>query len=248
MEKDTTAYLKIEFDFNPLDEINKRIFFPNSEIKKITFREKPGFFYRFTFNTNFQYLEEKEDILNEIYIFNSKPIEGDLSEYALLEGDYSINEVPDFKNSYFNAKEEVKKRIQEKTNQISKDLGLNFEKEKDKIEKKFSFETKGFQKELEEITDKLMEFARKGELEKISEQKKLINSIKEKSNFLALEEDKVRAIQLENQKHLLNVENKLKKTTVIRYPIYIFNIDVKTEHLKKSFIINFDPVANDISG
>jgi len=249
MEKDeTTSYLKIDLKINPQEELNKRISFPNSEIKKTVLREKPGFFYKFTFNTIFNYLEKKESISNEIYVFNSKPISGDLSEYILLEADFSENEVPNFKNSYFIAKEEVKKRIQEKTNQISKSLGMNFENEKEKIETKFDIETKGFQKELEEITNRLMELTRRGEVEKISEQKKIINSLKEKSNFLALEKDKMRAIQLENQKHLLNVENKLEKTTVIKYPIYFFTIDVKAEPLKKSFVVEFDPMAKEISG
>ncbi len=249
MEKEeSTSYLKIDFNINPTEEIKKRIFFPNSEIKKITSREKPGFFYKFTFNTVFEYLDKKESISNEIYVFNSKPIEGDLSEYLILEGDFDKSKVPNFKNSYFIAKEEVKKRIQEKTNKISRSLGARFEKEKEHIEQKFESETKQFQKELEEITEKLMEFARKGEVEKISEQKKLINSLKEKSNFLALEEDKVREIQLENQKHFLNVENKLEKTTIIYYPIYVFTIDVKAEPLKKSFMVEFDPLAKEVSG
>jgi len=249
MEKEEIInFMKIDFNIKPIDELNKRISFPNSQIKKIIFRERSGFFYKFTFSTTFDYLENKEVIFNEIYIFNLKSIEGDLSEYVLLESNLKKEEAPNFKNAYFVAKEELKKRIQEKTNNLSKVLILNLEKEKEKIEKRFGIETKGFQKELEEITNKLMEFARKGEVEKISEQKKLIQSIKEKSNFLAFEQDKLREIQLEHQKHLLNVENKLEKTTVIQYPIYVFTLDVKAEPLKKSFVVEFDPLAKEISG
>src|SRR3989344_4973168 len=93
----------------------------------------------------------------------------------------------------------------------SKMLGKGFEKEKERIEQNFIRETKHFQEIMKEIAEKLMESARKGDFEKISEQKRLINSLKEKSNFLELEKDKRRAIQLEGQKHMLNTENRLEK-------------------------------------
>ena len=123
MEKEEIInFMKIDFNIKPIDELNKRISFPNSQIKKIIFRERSGFFYKFTFSTTFDYLENKEVISNEIYIFNLKSIEGDLSEYVLLESNLKKEEAPNFKNAYFVAKEELKKRIQEKTNNLSKVL------------------------------------------------------------------------------------------------------------------------------
>ena len=240
--------LKIDFNIKPIEEIKKKISFPNSTIRKITFREKPGFFYRFTFDTTFEYLDKKENLTNEIYVFNSKPIEGDLSKYIVLEGNKEKTQIPDTKHAYFVAKEELKKRIQEKRNKISKLLSFHLEKEKEKIEKDFGKETKGFQKELDEISERLMEFAKLREVEKIQKEKEKIKSLREKSNFSTLEKDKIRAIQLESQKHLLNVENKLSKTTAITYPIYVFTIEVDANPVKKSFSVEFDPLAKEVSG
>jgi len=191
---------------------------------------------------------KKEDIINEIYIFNGKPVEGNLSEYTLVEGKGSEVKVPSLKNAYFCAKEDLKKRTQEKINIVSRMLNSYFEKEKERIEKSFTYETKRFQESLSEIAEKLMEFAKKGDIEKIAEQKKLIDSAKRESNFIELEKDKLRAIQFESQKHLLNVENRLDKTTIIYYPVYAFTIDILKGKLTKSFAVEFDPVSNEIAG
>ncbi len=249
MEKpEKTDFLKISFDLDPVIEIKKRISFPESNIKKIDFKIKNGFFYRFTFNTLFEYLGKKESLLNEIYTFKGKIIKGDLSNYIVSEGNEKEIKIPDFKNSYFLAKEELKKITQEKINNLSKMLGVDFENKKEKIEKNFILETKEFQNSLEEISEKLMGFVKKGDLEKISEQKKLIDSLKEKLNFEDLEKDKLRAIQLESQKHILNVNNKLQKTTIIYYPIYLFEIQIEKGGVKKYFIVEFNPITNESQG
>ena len=249
MEKlEVTKTLKIDFNLNPIEEIKKKIFFPNSSINKIKLREKPAFFYKFNFKTVFNYLEETEEVISEVYVFNSKPIKGDLSSYIVLDAKIPLSEIPDTKNAYFVAKEEVKKRIQKKTNEISLRLRLNLEKEKEKIEKKFKVETKDFHKKLEEITENLMKFAKSGNMEKIAEEKKFIDSLKEQSNFQALEKDKLHEIQLESQKHFLNVENKLENLTAIYYPIFVFTIDVNAQPLKKSFTVELNPISNNVTG
>ncbi|MCR4327650.1 MAG: hypothetical protein NUV46_03660 [Nanoarchaeota archaeon] len=249
MEKtEKIKFLKIDFNLNPKEEVEKRVSFPNSVVTRLVFREKFGIFHEFEFKTVFEYLGKREELLSSIFIFNGKPIDGNLSEYVVFDG--NENEIPstDYQNSYYAAKEELKKIIQEKTNSISKVLSKNLEKEKEKIENSFVLETKVFQKKLKEITETLMEHAKKGEIEKIAEQKKEIDSLKEKSNFSELEKDKLRAIQLENQKHMLNVEKKLEKVTVIYYPSYLFTADIKTDLIKKSFTFEFDPMSKEIIG
>lgn len=249
MEKsENIKILKIDFNIKPSEEVEKRVFFLNSDLTKISYREKFGFFYRFDFKAIFDYLGEKEEFPSTIYIFNGKPIDGDLSEYVLLDGDESDIQLPDYKNAYFVAKEELKTIVQEKTNSISKILSLNLEKEKNKIEKNFVLETQVFQKKLSEIAEKLMEYAKKGEVEKIAEQKKELDLVKQKSNFAELEKDKLRAMQLEGQKHILNVEKKLEKTTIICYPIYVVTAEIKKEGERRFFTFEFDPMSKDING
>ncbi len=245
---DERSFLKINFSINPSDELFKRLSFPNSEVKRIAFKEKNGFFYRFNFETSFDYLGKTEKILNTIYLFNGKPIKGDLSEYSVTEGNEKEIKVPDYKNDYFLAKEELKKLVQGKTNEISRMLRGYLDKEKEKIEENFISETKKFRNNLGGIAEKLMEFSKSGDIEKIKEQKKLINSLREEMNFDEIEKDKTRALQLESQKHLLNVENKLIKTTIIYYPVYTFSLEAVKAGIRKSFNLQYDPVSENVSG
>lgn len=243
--------LKLGFDMVLSDEIKKKVSLPNSKIKSLSSKEQYKFFFGFRFKTIFEYLDKKEVVQNKVYIFNGKPIEGDLSKYLILEGNKKDVVIPEFSNLYFNAKEELKKRIQEKRNILSKRLNSDFEKEKEKIEKNFSEETKNFQEGLKEITEKLMDLAKEGNVGEITKEKLSIESLKNDSNFGEIEKDKLRAIQLETQKHFLNIENKLDKVTAIYYPSYFVSISLegpnKTQ-LNKLLAFEFDPLTQDISG
>lgn len=242
------SFLKIEIDADPSDEFMKRISFPNSEVKRMVFREKPGFFYRFNFETIFDYLGKKERVLNSVYIFNGHPIKGDLSEYSVLPGNEKEVKVPDYKNDYFLAKEELKKLVQAKTNEISRMLKSYLEKENEKIEESFVSETRKFRDSLSDVAEKLMEFTKNGEMGKLKEQKQKIAALREELNFDEIEKDKMRAMQLESQKHLLNVDNRLVKTTIIYYPTYDFSIEVVKDKIKKAFRAHYDPVSEAVSG
>src|SRR3989339_546863 len=59
-EQGSTTLLKINFDIDFEKEIKKRIKLNNCQIEKLIPKKKNNFFFRFTFNTSFQYLNEKE--------------------------------------------------------------------------------------------------------------------------------------------------------------------------------------------
>ncbi|MBU2612277.1 MAG: hypothetical protein KKB62_00975 [Nanoarchaeota archaeon] len=240
--------LKIDIDIDPKEEFKKRMSFSDSQIKKISVKEKKSFFYKFNFESVFEYSGKKEIFENEIYVFNGKIIEGNLNEYALLDGNEKEVKIPDFENYYFMAKKELKKIIQEKTNQITKKLSLEFEAKKSEIEEKFRNETSEFRKSIKEITDNLMALAKEGNMKKIIEEKKLIESLKKKFNFEDIEKDKTMEVELETQKHILNVENRLLRTTVIYYPSFNFICEINNMQVSKSFLANFDPVSEEFQG
>ena len=129
--------LKINFKNLPEDEIKKRINTPNSKIEQFSPKKRFNFFFRFTFHTTYQYLNESEKIINDIHIYNGELIEGDLSNYSLEEGIKEERKVPDMKESYFIAKDELKKVILSKTEQVARDLNLRLDKEKRRIEEHF---------------------------------------------------------------------------------------------------------------
>ncbi len=242
-----TTLLKIKFENSPEEEIKKRINLPNSKITKLTPKKRFNFFFRFTFHTTYQYLNESEKVINNIHIYNGEPIVGDLSHYDLEEGTKEEIKIPDMKESYFVAKDELKKVILSKTEQVARDLNLRLEKEKKRIKEHFLQETKEINENLEKAKNKLHSFELEGDSEKICKQIDLIHSLKQKINFEELESEKERAIQLENQKHILNINNKLFNTTLIYYSLNVFDMTLTNLNAERIIEITFDPLTEKLT-
>ena len=68
-------------------------------------------------------MNEREKIINEIYVHDGKVIDGNLNDYNVTEGTKRDIEIPDMKEPYFIAKEKLKDMLKGKTNEISKALG-----------------------------------------------------------------------------------------------------------------------------
>lgn len=241
-----TTLLKIDFKIDPIEKITKALTLDNAKLVKLDPKKRHNFFFRFTFHTTFQYINENEKSINDIYVFEGKIIDGDLSSYPVLEGNKDEIKVPDMKEAYFIAKDELKKRIESKTEEIAQELNSRLDVEKDRIESHFLQELKEHKENLEKSTKKLIEIGREGDMEKISKQKKLIESLREKTNVMEFERDKLRAIQLEKQKHMLNVNNKLFNTTLIYYPLFTHNATIKNAHAKKVIEFIFDPISDEV--
>lgn len=242
-----TTLLKINFDLDSEQEIKKRISLPNSKIQKLIPKQKHNFLSRFTFHTIFQYLNEKEKITNDIYVYNQEIIPGDLSSYNIEEGRKEEIKIPDIKESYFLAKDELKKIIQTKTQEVVDKLNERLEKEKSRIENHFSNENREFNTIFSRAERKLEDLEKEGNTEKTYKQMKLIESIKQKTNFQEIEKDKERAIQLEKQKHLLNVNNKLFNTTLIYYPLAIFDMQIINPYTQRIITVSFDPLTEKLN-
>ena len=61
-----TTLLKIDFDVSRPDKILNLIKTPNASLGRANLLRKNSIFFRFTFHTVFQYLNEREKIINEI--------------------------------------------------------------------------------------------------------------------------------------------------------------------------------------
>jgi len=238
-----TTLLKLNFEIQPEEEIKKKIRFTNCSIEKITPKKRFNFFFRFTFHTTFQYINENEKIINNVYVHNGKIIDGDLSSYILEEGNKNEIKIPDMKEPYFIAKEEMKEKIKSKTNELVNDLDVRLKIEKQRIENHFTKEKKEFSEILEKARERLLELEFQEDYEKISRQRKTVQLIKEKINQEELEKDKERAIQIEKQKHSLNINNKLFNTTLIYYPLYTFDCILKSSNSKRIIEMSFDPLT-----
>jgi hypothetical protein len=234
--------LKINFELDPEQEIKKRINFGNTKIIKLSRKKKFTFLFRFTFHTTFQYLNEKEKIINDLYIYDGKTIEGNLENYKVSEGNKREVNIPDMKESYFVAKDNLKKKVSPKIEEISLELNQKLELEKRRIEEHFFQENKELTESLHNANEKLDEYERDGDPEKISRQIKFIATLRKKTNYEEINKDKERALQLEKQKHMLNVNNKLFNTTLIYYPLELFDAVLQNGKTKRIIEISYDPL------
>lgn len=242
-----TTLLKINFKVNAEEEIKRQLKIKNGSFGKFTKKKRFDIFFRFTFHTTFQFLNEKEKLINEIYIYKGVPIEGNLSDYDIEEGIKNEIRVPDIKEAYFISKDELKKRIEEKTKEIAEILTKKFEKEKERIEDHFFQENKEFSESMKKAIKKLDELKKESNIEKIQRQLTLINSIKSKMNFEDFEKDKNRAIELERQRHILNVNNKLFNTTIVYYPLGVFDLILKSKDKERTIEVVFDPLTKKLN-
>src|SRR3989339_254652 len=192
-EQGSTTLLKINFDIDFEKEIKKRIKLNNCQIEKLIPKKKNNFFFRFTFNTSFQYLNEKEKMTNDIYLYENKIIDGDLASYIITEGNKRDVIMPDIKEPYNIAKEKVKELIQPKITLLAKNLSEKLSKEIERINRHFIQET-------QELKNNLKKSTKKTEKEINEELEKKINEF---------EKDKERAINIEKQKFCESCENKI---------------------------------------
>jgi|GEM_PF-790705 hypothetical protein len=77
---------------NPEAEIRKRLSLRNCELKSLTKGYRNSFFSRFSFVTSFNYLNEVERVLSEVYVHEGAVVDGDLNGYSVV--DVARNSVP----------------------------------------------------------------------------------------------------------------------------------------------------------
>lgn len=241
-----TTLLKIDFSIDPEIEIKKRIELANSRLVKLSPKKRFNIFFRFTFHTSFQYLNEREKVINNIYVHEGGVINGDLDGYPVLEGNKRDIQIPDMKEPYFVAKDELKILLKDKTDEVANSLNERLEKEIQRIENHFLVEEGELNGNLEKAKERLMELRSEDDLEKIDRQEKIVKNLIEKLNLEERGRDKERSILIEKTKHSLNVNNKLFNTTLIYHPKFTYNATIKNEGAKRVIEISYDPLTDSL--
>jgi hypothetical protein len=241
-----TTLLKIDFNLNPELEIRKRLNFINSRIVKLAPKKKYDIFFRFTFHTSFQYLNEEDKIINDIYIHDGKVVNGNLDSYPVIEGKKSEIKIPDMKEPYFVAKDELKNRLKYKISNIADDLGLKLKKEIWRIEDHFKKEGSELMDNIKKTVEKLNELVVEGDGVKIDRQKRILHNLKLKLNPKERVKDRDRSIYIEKTKHSLNINNKLFNTTLIYHPLYAYDIYLDNGFLTNKIEVVFNPLLKSL--
>ena len=250
------SLLKIDFDVNPFSEIEKAISLKNCEISNIVKRHRNNYFSRFSFITTFRYMNEQEQVINEVYVHEGKIIEGDLTGYSVLEGNSNEASTSHLEKDYSSARKRVRELLQEKTDEVSEIVSEKLEKEIKRI--------KGhYQNILSELGGDL-----NGQLERIREMNLQLRVTegeeanvlrarlnKLKSSLVKIGNDDARERVLKEQeftirdamnKYSLNVDNKLINTTIIYYPIFSFSLFLKNDSLGREIKMDYNPLTKEL--
>jgi hypothetical protein len=240
-----TTLLKINFGIDFKEEIPKRIPFLNSEIKNISKAVKNKFIFKFSFATTFQYLNEKETCINHLFVLDGNVINFD-EKLELIEGNKRDFQEVEAYEEYALAKDELKKIMSPKTEELKFKLGRQLNNEILRIKQHYENNRKETE-EKEKSLKKQIE-SNKNDSEKMKRLTKMIENLKEENNKKKMEEEEEEFIQREIKKHGLKIDSKLINTTIIYFPVYNLNLTLEVEKNNYKMIeLSYNPLKKEVS-
>jgi len=261
--KAQTTILKINFEPDLKQIIKNNLDLKDYEIINILSEEKSEFIFRFIFMTTLQYLNEKEQIMTQIYINNNNVIENiDINKYPTTSGkieDKGKEEVliEEIKSNYNIAKENLKTRLQKKTKEITDELSKSLEAALLRVNSHYlrmiSELEKEHQKNIENLKNSLEKLPKANEKnkpiieERIKRLEETIKSSKIKEDIEKLEKEKLFFLSDEKNKHSINLNNSLMNTTVIYYPVYDIKLFLKNKTQLKELKLIYNPLSSELS-
>ncbi len=260
--KAQTTILKLNFEPDLKEMITSSIDFKDHQISNINKTIKYDYIFRFTFLTTLQYLNEKEQIITAIHMMDNKILEDfNTNKYQTLAGkkeEIKSDLSEETKASYNIAKENLKTKLQGKTKEVSELLQKSQESAFNRINSHINHRIEELQKihnsnikNLQLSKEKLPKTNEKNKqvlLERIKRLEETINNSKINEEIEKLEKEKQFFLNDEKQKHSVNLNNSLMNTTIIYYPIFDFNVKLKTKNIKdKEISFNFNPLNNELS-
>ena len=268
--------LKIDFDVDAEAEIRKRVGLKNCEIASssdmtlvvpsLSKSTRNSFFSRFSFVTSFNFLNESERVLSEVYVHNGEVVDGDLDGYTVVDGEQLSIDGEKVKKDYVIAKAKVVELTKGKQKEIAGVL-------KEKVEAEISRIGEHYDRQLKELGGDLngkLEKIRKVELELRSCEEEERDELRKRLERLrgglikAGDDDVAERVLREKEmtirdvmyKYSLNVNRKLVNITVIYYPCYIFKLCLKNSKVagRRSQVadrvleVEYDPLTKSFSG
>src|SRR3989344_535872 len=140
--KGQTTLTRLCFDIDPISEIKKRYKLSNVSIANVTRKNTFNTILRVTFMTTFQYLNEKEQVMQNVSTENGEVIELDLAKYIVKDGKKDDVNVSNVETEYASAKEYLRKRLQDKVVEISSSLKIKLDKELTRIKQHYGQQCK----------------------------------------------------------------------------------------------------------
>jgi hypothetical protein len=210
-------------------------------------KEIMDYIYRFTFLSEMQYLNNKEQIFNEIYVKGDDVIDINLEGLNILEGSSKDINYKDVDYSYSLAKNFLRHKTKNSVEKLSAKLKDKLEKEISRIMVLYNSQEEEIKEKIEKLKNNLENALKEKDKKKASKIEIEINEFSEKLNDRVRIAERDFFIQDEKSKHSINIKNKLINSTIIYYPNYKFNIYIKNKKSMRSLQINFEPFADKFS-
>ena len=254
-DRGQTSVLKLNIEFYPPEILRKKFRLGNCTLEEIGKKQMYNLFFRFTFITTLQYLNEKEQITSHVYIKEGKDFPLDLTKFNIIDGKKNEITIPDIREDYEIAKNILKEKLKIKIGFVGYELKKKLENELKRIENHYSNHLKEIndeimknQKQIEELKAKIQKGLNIEENEKkIIRLNSILDKIKNDDKKEKLEKEMDFFILDEKNKHSLNINNKLLNTSIIYYPVFIYTLHLRNNKKKSKFVnVVIDPLTDNI--
>lgn len=245
----------IKLNFNADSElVKKHLKFKNCDVLGLKEKHENKIIFRFTFQTTLQYLNDKEQILNSIFVKDNQIVDFDLKNYSALEGRKQDVVLGDIKPYYNLAKENLKLCIKEKLEKTGEVLKIKMEKEIERIKGHYDHQITEVDLEINKCNEQLKDLEEgntNGDVKnipaRINKIKERIEELKKAGQKEKLEKEREFFINDEIHKHSLNIGNKLINTTIIYYPDFSFDLTIKNSGGMRTLDLKYDALTNNLS-
>ncbi len=250
--KGQTTLLKIDFEEGSRDFINKHFLFKNAKIDSINKLEKNRAIIRFTFQTTFQYLNEREQITTPIYASDGKLINFRLEDYKTSEGKKDTLNLGDIKKEYEIAKEKAKELIKPTIERVGTMLDKKLEKELVRINHHFSSQKQEFEQKMKELENQKRELLNiqnpnENVKQKITKIESLLTDLRGSEVLTRLNKEQEFFLKDETHKHSLGVSSKLINTTIILSSIWKLSCFLRNSNSTRILELEYDPLLKTVS-
>jgi len=250
------SILRIDFADVDVDGVLGRLRLKNCEVESVGRRFRNNFFTRFSFVVNFNYLNESERVVEEVFVYDGKVVTGDLDGYTVVDGDSLDVDKEVVKRGYSVALGVLNERLVETQGRISEELKGKLDLEVRRIEDYYDVQLREFGGDLKVRLEKVKELEMEvrgcddegrevlvGRLEKL---RKGLVRVGDDEAVDRVKREKVATIEDAKQKFSLDVNRKLVNTTVVYYPVFVFKVYLKDGEAKRLVEVCYDPLIGSV--
>lgn len=236
-QRGQTTLLKWDIDIDPKELISQSVSLKNAAIASFTKKHTFNLLFRFTFATTFQYLNEKEQMMNTVYVHNGEVVAIDVPKEQLIEGKKSDVSTDGTENAYNNAKDHIRTLLDTKSTEVKKMLRERLERERARIKAHYEQRLREYDeggvrmlKQIAELEEQIAnpEIKEKRSMDaKLKRLRETLDALQKNDQREKIKKEEEFFLRDEVAKHGLAITNKLINTSIIYYPVFNITLFLK---------------------